>query len=147
MTMTTAEQLLKKEAQEQARLDAAVESWEQSALERIDQLLNEPDDRDPEIFEMLGVDPEVTFDDYAAIPVEDRDPTWTTGLAALFAAVKLQVFAERQSEFVGIIERRFNRLYKDLPDEGELKKAATTGISRAEIKAARATMDEWRQDS
>lgn len=142
-----ADELLKKEAQEQARLDNAVESWEQAALERIDQLLHEPDTREPEIFELLGVDPDVTFDDYAAIPVEDRDPTWTTGLAAMLAAVRLQVFAERQEDFVPLLETRFKRLYTQPIEADQLVKAATDGISKSEIKAARENIEQWQQDS
>ena len=142
-----AAELLRREAQEQARLDNVVESWEQSALERIDQLLHEPDEREPEIFELLGVDPDVTFDDYAAIPVEDRDPQWTTGLAAMLAAVRLQVFAERRDDFVPLLETRFRRLYTQPIEADQLAQAATDGISKSEIKAARENIEQWQQDS
>ena len=138
--MATADQLLKAEEREQARLDMFVESIEQGALEDIDDLLHHEERRDPEIFALVGADPEVTIDEYEEVPVSERDFNWVAGVSAMAVAARLQVFASHRERVIGLFSARARNVNGLSLDREDLLRAAKTGISKAGIKAARAEL-------
>lgn len=129
----TAEQLLRAEAREQARLDLFVESLEQTALEDIDYLLHNEEGRDPEIFALIGADPEITIDEYELIPVEERDPNWVAGVSAMARACTLQVWASKQTEIINMLDKRSEKLGDVDLSRDELEIAALDGIKKTDI--------------
>ncbi len=140
--MPTPEELIRAEEREQAKIDLFVESIEQDALEEIDYLLHNEERRDPEIFEMVGADPEITVDEYEAIPVEDRDAMWLAGLSAMVVACRLQFFATNRKRVLGLFSSRAKNIGRASTgmDRQDLVRAAKQGISKAGIKAAREEM-------
>ena len=124
---------MRREAREQARIDLFVDRLEQEALEEIDNLLHNEEPRDSEIFALMGADPEITIDEYEQVPVEDRDPNWVAGVAAMSRACTLQVLANHQDQLVDLLSKREDALAgADMP-HGELKKAALDGIKKQAI--------------
>ena len=140
--MPTPEELLRAEEREQAKIDMFAESIEQDALETIDDLLHHEERRDPEIFELVGADPEVTIDEYEAIPVEERDHNWVAGMSAMAVAARLQVFASHRKRILGLFSSRLKNIGRASAglDRDRLVAAAKTGISKEGIAWAQAEM-------
>jgi len=137
--MPTPEDLLRAEEREQAKIDLFVEGIEQDALEEIDNLLHFEDNRDPEIFALVGADPEVTIDEYEAVPVAERDFNWVAGISAMVVAARLQFFASHRERILGLFSTRADRIGRAAAGLGrqDLIRAAKTGITKAGIKAAK----------
>jgi hypothetical protein len=129
----SAEQLLTAEAREQARMDLAVELWVQDSAEQIDDLLRNTERRNPEIFEMLGADPDAVIADYEAVPVEDRDFRWIAGLSAMSVAARMQVWVSHKDELIDMWEIREQRINAPDITPEDLTRAAKVGISRRTI--------------
>ena len=135
--MATAQDLLRAEEKEQARLDMFVDGITQDALEEIDDLLHHEENRDPEIFELVGADPDVTIDEYEAVPVEERDFNWVIGMSAMAVAARLQVFASNRDGLFRILSARARNVNTLSLERADLVSAAKTGISKTGIKAAK----------
>jgi hypothetical protein len=133
----TATALLRAEAREQARVDLFAERLKHQSRDRLDYLLHNENGRDHEIFELMGTDPEITVDEYGQIPVEERDPNWVAGLSAMVRACTLQVLAERKDKLIELLVTKSENLNKINISDAELREAATNGISKKEIAAAR----------
>ncbi len=142
--MPTPEELIRAEEREQAKIDLFVESIEQDALEEIDHLLHNEQGRDPEIFEMVGADPEINIDEYEAVPVEERDFNWLAGLSAMVVACRLQFFAANRKRVLGLFSSRAKHIggAADGLDRQDLVRAAKQGISKEGIAWATAAVVE-----
>ena len=127
------EALLQAEADNHVALEKAVERNKERARSRTEQLLTDPTERDPYLWDDYDVNIELTLADYAAIPVLDRDIFWSIGLSDLISIVNLQVWSElygatalERYEHAGEqIEKHAMALSK-----AELQLAAKQGISK-----------------
>lgn len=72
--------------------DAQIESIQLDALEDVDDLFRNPDNRDPELWDAIGVDEALTISDYEAVKPAERGLDWVTGFAGISAAASTQVF-------------------------------------------------------
>lgn len=146
--MPTAEDLIRAEEKEQARIDMFVESIEQDALEEIDNLLHNEAGRDPEIFALVGADPEVTIDEYEEIPVEERDINWLVGLSAMVVGCRLQVFATHRKRILGLFSSRADNIGRisAVLRRQDLVKAAKQGFKKAGIAEAKKRLKEESKD-
>lgn len=134
----TAEELLIREAEEQARADLFVERNEQANLELIDQLLTDEGARDEGIFELVGAPVDETIQDYEIIEIEDRDLQWVAGLSAIIVASRLQAFISHREELFQLFSAREKALVGVDIETSELKKAAKQGISKSAIAEKKA---------
>ncbi len=135
--MPTAQDLIDAEEREQARLDLFVENIEQEALEDIDELLHNEAARDPEIFELVGADPEVTIDEYEEVPVDERDFNWVAGLSALAVAARLQFFASKREQVGRLFSARAKNIGGLRLGRADLVRAAKQGITKDGIRKAK----------
>lgn len=139
--MSKIEKFLDKEAQKQADIDELHEEKVTLAVQRIDELLLDPRERDPEIFELLGAPIDETFDQYFDVPELERDLLWAASLSALATAARMQSWLElygvealAQFQQAG---RDLDNLRKQMSHQ-ELKKAALKGIGKARINGEKA---------
>lgn len=135
--MATAQDLIDAEEREQARIDLFVENTEQEALEEIDELLHNEAGRDAEIFALVGADPEVTVDEYEEVPVDERDFNWLAGLSALAVASRLQVFASKRKQIMGLFSARSKNIGGLDLGRSDLVRAAKQGITKGGIRKAK----------
>jgi len=75
-----------------------IASLEQQSLEDIDDLINHTDNRDFELWEELGLDPNLVVEDYEQ--ENERDLDWSLGLAGIFAAASLQFFLDNRQKTI-----------------------------------------------
>lgn len=76
-----------------------LEDLDQTRLEDIDDLLNNSENRDAELWEYLGEeDTEATVVDFEATEPDDRDLSWVVGLAGLATSASLQFFLDNREE-------------------------------------------------
>ena len=80
--------------------DALLKNKKQQALEDIDNLMTSTAERDDELWNELGVDPELIVDDFDDVDVDDRDLDWVLGLSALSAASGEQFFLDNRDELI-----------------------------------------------
>lgn len=130
------EALLDLEAAAQADIDEFHDERQVQAAERIRNLLDFPEERDPRLFERLGASTEDSFADYFAIPYLERDPIWAASLSALTVAARMQAFIEYYGlEAIQMFQnngRAINEFRKTM-SKAELKEAALKGIGKARI--------------
>jgi len=80
--------------------DDLLDKLEQARLEEIDNLMNDAENRDDELWEDMGVAPELIVEDYEEIEEEDRDLEWIIGLAGLSVASQTQFFLDNREDTV-----------------------------------------------
>lgn len=134
---TKSEEFLAVEAEEQARLDLWVGSQGQDAAEEIDELLHNPGARDEEIFELVGADQDETIDDYADVPVDERDFTWVAGLSAMVVGARLQRWSGQRGDIGRLFGSRVERLAAIKIPRRQLISAAKFGVSKNAILEAK----------
>ena len=134
--MKTAEDLLNAEARSQADIDEFHEARMDAAIQRIDEIVNDPGQRDVELFELFGAPVDDTPDDYIAIPVFERDAWWANSLSALMVAARMQTWIEMYGlDALEMFERNgeeINSLAREM-DNSLVKEAAIKGIGKARI--------------
>ena len=109
--------------------DAEIEKLEQPALEEIDYLMTNPDGRDAEFWDSLGVDEELTLDDYDAVDDDDRDLDWVLGMAGLSAAATTQFFLDsRDKTIIRPLAYREQEVGELIITRTELLRAARRGF-------------------
>lgn len=134
--MNKIENFLDREASAAADIDEMDERLSEQAAVRIDEILIDPEQRDPEIFELLGAPVDDSFPDYFDVPDLERDVIWAASLSALTVAARMQAWIElyarqtlEQAERNG---RELDSLRKQMSGS-ELKTAALKGIGKARI--------------
>ena len=139
------DKFLKVEEASQARLDIMDEQNQAEAERKLRDLYMNDANRDEELFEMFGIDPTVTIEDYWAVPVDARDVNWANGLSSMMAASRVQTWielygADAISEFARMAnEIEAARIGMNL---SELESVALQGISKKEVAKARAALKE-----
>lgn len=134
------ESLLDAEADKQALIDELTEDRKEAFRARYMELLWNVQERDQALWSMFIEDTGVTLADFEAVDVPDRDPSWGTGMAALFAAARQQAWLEVYSlDLIAIaenegrkIEQSVNRMTRE-----QLKQAATQGVGKRRFTDAR----------
>ncbi len=96
----TAEEILLANDNASDYADKLMEDLEQVAAEDIDDLMNRLDNRNPELWAVLGVAPDLVVDDYDDVERDMRGLDWTEGLAGISAASTTQVFIEQRDETI-----------------------------------------------
>lgn len=142
------ETLLDAEADKQAEIDELTEDRAEEFRNRYMELLWNVDARDQVLWSRFIEDTEVTLADYEAVDVQDRDPSWGTGLAALWAAARQQAWLEVYGvDLIEIAEREgrkiestVNRMTKE-----QLHQAATQGVGKKRFQDARSRRQAFRQ--
>lgn len=116
--------------------DSLIEGLEPQALEDIDYLMNNVENRDVELWEddEIGVDVELTVSDYEAD--EDRDIEWQLGLAGLAAVSSLQFFLDNRYDT--IIKPVAYREQVMSPFSLSREQLTLAGARKAEIEAVQA---------
>jgi hypothetical protein len=137
---TKVDALLEAEADKQARIDELTENRQDIATARLTELLENPDERDFELWERFVEDPELTLSDFEAVDVFDRGPEWVAGLSAIWAAAEVQTWMEVYA--VDIIEiaeeegRAISDTTADMARE-EMSEAAKQGIGKQRFEDAK----------
>jgi hypothetical protein len=80
--------------------DSRVEALEQDTREDIDAAYTDIEVRDPDLWEEMGVDPELPVSDYEAVDVPERDLNWLEGLAGIAAASLAQSYLDNRTETI-----------------------------------------------
>lgn len=83
--MATAEDYIRAVDNSADYADSQVESAEQRAVETIDAMYR-GEDRDEELWRAIGVNPELTIQDYDEAEPDDRDLDWSLGVAGIAGA-------------------------------------------------------------
>jgi hypothetical protein len=79
--------------------ESLLDDLEQKRLEDIDDLYNNTDDRDLELWAYFGLeDPDQIVVEYEAVESDDRDLDWVIGLAGLATAASIQFFLDNREE-------------------------------------------------
>jgi hypothetical protein len=78
--------------------DSLIDGLEQDALEDIDELFTSEEMRDVDLWETLGVPPDVVVEDYEIIETEARDLDWSEGLAGISVAAMTQYFLDNREK-------------------------------------------------
>jgi len=130
------EELLDAEASAQADIDDQHEALQERAADRIDEILRFPEQRDPEIFELMGGSAEDMFEDYFEVPLLERDMLWQGALSAMVVAARMQTWIELFGlEALAMFHangRKIDRIRKTM-SKAEIKEAAFKGIGKARI--------------
>ena len=77
---------------------AQIVGLEQKALEDIDQLMTEADERDEELWAQFEADGGATVGDFEAVDEEDRGMDWVVGLSSVAAASGAQFFLDNRDK-------------------------------------------------
>jgi hypothetical protein len=134
------EQLLDLEADKQARIDDTTESGEADARAMMDDLMRSTANRDVELFEYFGADPELTLLDFEATDVHDRGPEWSAMFSAMWAAAHAQTWVQvYATEILGISEEEGMKIDEEAADmsTSQIRDAAKVGISDQRFKDAK----------
>jgi hypothetical protein len=141
------EQLLEAEADKQALIDELTEDRSEAFRARYMELLWNVAERDQALWAGFIEDTAVTLADFEAVDVPDRDPSWSIGIAAMFAAARQQAWLEIYAEdLIAIAEnegRKIERNVNGMTRE-QLKKAATQGVGKKRFEDARARRQTFR---
>jgi|GEM_PF-3766840 len=138
--MADVEKFLDAEADRQAELDELIEQNTDAAAKRMHELLLDTAERDAELFELYGAEPQLVVADLEAVPVVQRDVEWSSQFAAIYVAAKMQTWIEMYGrEVLRISEDGGNRIkkYAGKLNVRELVDAGKTGIGKKRIGNAR----------
>lgn len=80
--------------------DAQMGALIQPALEDIDNMFVSGELRDDELWNDLGINPELVLGDYDDEPRDDRDLNWVEGLAGISAAATIQFFLDHKEKAI-----------------------------------------------
>ena len=145
MTKSRKDQFLDDSAAFQARIQQRVERNASKLQSRIERLYTDADARDAEIYQLLGVSPDIVMSDYEAVAIWDRDPRWGNGLSSMLVASRMQAWIEILgtpdlfSVFANVAEELGSQA-KSLT-ESELKDAAKEGVSKSRLAKARSALE------
>jgi hypothetical protein len=145
--MSDIEALLDAEADKQAEIDELTEDRAEDFRNRYMELLWNVDARDQALWAEFIEDTTITLEDYEAVDVPDRDPSWGVGLAALFAAARQQAWLEVYGvDLIEIAEREGRKIEKTVNrmTREQLKQAATQGVGKKRFEDARARRQAFR---
>ncbi|MCP4548676.1 MAG: hypothetical protein GY835_19640 [bacterium] len=98
--MSTVDEFIRDSDNASDYADDLIAKLEQSALEDLDDLYNSDGGRDEELWNELGVNPELVVKDYNDEPTEDRGLEWVEGLAGISAAAATQFFLDNREETI-----------------------------------------------
>lgn len=127
--MTTAEQFLRASDNADLYNDKLLADLEQDRLETIDNLLNETGERDPELWDEMGVDDELVMSDYEEVETDERNIEWALGLAGLIGASYLNYFLmNREDTIINAVAYREQTVSSLEIDSVELVRAGKRGI-------------------
>lgn len=80
--------------------DSLVDGLEHRALEDMDDLYTSTSRRDNELWEGLGVAPDLVLSDYDEVERDERGLTWSEGLAGISAAALYQFFLDHRDDTI-----------------------------------------------
>jgi hypothetical protein len=129
--------LLDMQAEKEASTDLMVEGLLPDIERYTAELLMNPEERDAELWESEGIDPNLKFQDLMLTPISQRDAVWRDLLASMIAMAEHQAFLvyvapgllEKAEKDGNEIQRFSNSMSK-----AELKTAAIIGVSKKLIK-------------
>jgi hypothetical protein len=134
------DKLLNLEADKHAAIDNEVEDKGEEIGDLVYELVREVEERDVEFWISNGANPELTLNDYFAIPLLERDNEWSDSFAGMWTAAFYQAFYEIFGiEYLESVERRNERIatYSDEMSAAELVEAGKKGFGKADIQKAR----------
>ena len=130
------EELLDAEASAQADIDEHYEELQERAADRVDEILRDPGQRDPEIFELIGGSAEDPFESYFDVPLLERDLLWQGALSAMVVAARMQTWVELFGLNALALYQANGRKIDDIRktmSQAEIREAALAGIGKARI--------------
>lgn len=80
--------------------DQRREKLKPKALEDIDALMSDTNDRDEELWDSFDIDTDSTVDDYDAVEPRQRDLNWVNGFGAMAAAAGIQFFLDNRDALI-----------------------------------------------
>jgi hypothetical protein len=126
-------------ADQAAELDEIVDDALPLIRARVSVLLQNPEERDPDVWLEYSDDLDLVLADYAVVPRADKDEEWLTRLAALVLAAQMQAFAEIAARDVLRVSERHGAEANpeaEKKSRQELRADAKVGISKPAVKAA-----------
>ena len=78
--------------------DHLLAQLEQARLEEVDELMNNENNRDEDLWLDIGVSPELTVNDYEQTDDDERDIQWILGLAGISVASQTQFFLDERDK-------------------------------------------------
>jgi hypothetical protein len=134
------ETLLDEEADKQAEIDEVTQDGQNQFRSRYAELLNDVDERDPDLWALYVADITVTEQDYMLVPPLDRDHEWSNGFSAMLAAVFQQAWLEIHGlGFIEIAEKNGQKIDRQVNQmtRSQLKEAAIKGVRKQRFQDAR----------
>lgn len=123
-----------------AEADELAEDKLAHVAQRFYQLLENPKQRNPEIWAAAGANVELTAQQLEAVPPVQRDDEWTLLMGRMFAAAKEQAYIEVMArplmEAAHKASKSKQKAAKALT-RAELKTAAVEGVSKAKFDEAK----------
>jgi len=134
-----AERLADLLADQQIDLDELSAEYLPIIVEQTEKLLESTAGRTTTIWNSATADITLTLDDYAAVPVAERDDNWALQLSSMQSAAYMQAAAESGylQDLVIISDNHSNALIRTTRKmvNSELKEIATEGVLNGKLKA------------